>query len=322
MYSNGRNVFVDLNPQYYIEYPTSEELLKAIDVHPKPTTIHVRKTHEYNVAVFLELVYTVRPASIQLNSHSYGVEIPPNLPLTVAQLCLVFKNEWDRIPLVIEYYRKVHGIQRFILYDNQSDSPPPTAVLSLPGVFYQRWDIPYTHTIKDKALIHKDYKGPEKLIIAQNSAYSHCLKFYTQALWTVILDTDEFLVRPPQSPSLNQILAEVPANIQSVMFRGYWAGCNSLSPSDLYTNLQSITHRSKDFCKNKLALRTSYHYFTNCIHNPYFKSLDEIFFLSNEIGYYFFHLYTASTKGRVCSCEKYCCYEDRSLRETVLKFLL
>ena len=315
VYRHNTTVYVDLNPANWIEMP-DKEILEAAALDPAPAQVRIRRTIEYNVAIFMELEFTEPQFSIKIADKIYEVKQPPTLPLVDLQLCLVFKNEWARLPTVLNYYRRTHGVQRFILYDNQSEDPPSAELMAQPDVVYERWSIPYKHTITDKKNLSPTYGGPETIIIAQNSAYSHCLKRYRQATWTMLFDTDEFIVRRRGAEPLISLVQRIPPTIDTILMKGYWAGCNSIKQSEIYNSLNKFARRSQKFCMNKLILRTASHVFTNCIHNPY-PNQGKIVMLSPDRGLYFFHLYTASSKNRPCDCKIYCQVPDRSFQESL-----
>jgi hypothetical protein len=308
-------VYIDLNPAYAIEMPNSA-IRTALEISPIPAEFTIRRTVEYNVAIFAEVKFAVPPYSIIINGKEHLVKQQPPLRPVELQLCLVFKNEWQRVPTVLNYYRRVHGVQRFILYDNQSDSPPPHEILAISDVVYEFWNLSYKHTIADKKNLSESYDGPIEIIIAQNSAYSHCLKRYRQATWTALLDLDEFVVRRRDNLALRKLVAEISPQVHSILVKGYWAGCNKVPQAEIYNSLKKFTRRSQKFCMNKLILRTAEHVFTNCIHNPY-PTNGAIVTLAFDRGYYFFHLYTASAKNRKCDCSIYCQVQDRSLLDSL-----
>ena len=306
-------VYIDLNPTKFIELQNEPNFT----IQPAPTKLILKKTTEYNVAIFLELEFHEIPDTILLDGQLYQVKQQSPLPLVDLQLCLVFKDEWYRIPTVLNYYRRVHGVQRFILYDNQSADPPPADLVSAPDVVYEQWNIPYKHTIQAKENLSPDYTGDDTIIVAQNSAYSHCLKRYRQATWTILFDTDEFLVRRRDNLSLLNLVNSFSPAISTIIVKGFWVGCNSLKRTELYNSLRRITKRSEKFCMNKLILKTADHVYTNCIHTAY-PTRGKTTTLAFERGYYFFHLYTASAKNRTCTCATYCRIQDRSFQESFI----
>jgi len=306
-------VYIDLNPAKYIELQN----LPKFTIQPAPINLNLKRTAEYNVAIFLELEFHKIPTILHIDDQMYVVKPQSTLPPVDLQLCLVFKNEWLQIPTVLNYYRRVHGVQRFILYDNQSTDPVPPEIVSAPDVVYENWNFPYKHTMQSKANLAPNYGGPETIIVAQNSAYSHCLKRYRQGTWTILFDTDEFLVRRRDGPSLLNLVKTLSPKVSTIIVQGYWAGCNGLHQSELYNSLRKITKRSDKFCMNKLIFRTADHIYTNCIHNPY-STKGAIVKLAANQGLYFFHLYTASAKNRVCDCGIYCKTKDKSFQESFI----
>jgi hypothetical protein len=312
VYTDAKTVYIDLNPVNFIELPNSE-IYAILKFHPIPSGQKVHRTTEFNVAIFLELNFDELPAIVEINGVQYKVKHPHDIPPVDLQLCLVFKNEWDALPYVMDFYKRVHGVKRFILYDNQSDAPPPAEISTRADAIYQFWDVPYFHTITNKSALSDDYTGPEKIIVAQNSAYSHCLKRYRQAKWTAFLDTDEFVVRRRDNLPLSSIVNTVPDTIDTIEVKGFWAGCNSFNRDEIFRNLRNFKIRSNKFCRPKLILKTGSHLYTKCIHEAYSTAFS---YLRVNQGYYFFHLYTASAKLRRCECKTYCSVRDKSLSES------
>ena len=220
------------------------------------------------------------------------------------------KNEWDRVKPFIDFYRQVHKVERFIIYDNQSDGRPPNIILDDPGVIIVDWDIPYQLSLS------KPIASPplEWTIAAQNSAYSNCLKKYHDSEWTLLVDLDEFVIDASNQSNLDNLTKKLPESVDTLVFSGYWAGCNSLKPEEISANLDKVILRSKENCANKLMLRTREHFFTRSIHWPYpsLRNFTTIYPDASN-SFYFFHLWTASTKHRECECWKYCSVLDLAL---------
>jgi len=127
VYRDELFVFIDLNPVDYIE-KTPEEIYQ-IEILPKPVSVKLHRTAEYNVAICLQLFYeTADFDKLTFNSEEFTIKPPPAISPVTLQLCLVFKNEWDRINIVLDYYKRTHEVERFILYDNQSDTPIPESI--------------------------------------------------------------------------------------------------------------------------------------------------------------------------------------------------
>ena len=307
---NETSIVIDLNPAKFIEM-TNSEICQYIGHN-----MEIHRTTDYNVAIYGEISLQSDEKTILINNTSYKIrEILP-LHKVTAQLCIVLKDEWHLVLKYIEYYKCVHGIERFILYDNQSTKRDGyDNIVSRDDVIITVWDIPYKYKLIDKSKLESTYDGPEEIIIAQNSAYSHCLKFYRQATWTVLLDLDEFIVRRQSKPSLNSILNNIEPMCNSIYVKGYWAGCNKFQRNEISRNLDKISHRSPEFCKNKIILRTSEHRFTKGIHDFYDTDGSKKK-LSVIDGQYFFHMYTLSPKKRRCFCNKFCSVNDKSFLES------
>jgi len=309
VYRSNKFVYIDLNPANFVEN-SDEEICAKLKLVPEPLAQKLFKSVNYNIAIYLEVTIPDEILSISINGTTYIIKESLILTPVTAQLCLVFKNEWPNIPAVINYYSRVHKVERFILYDNNSEGTPPKEILEDPKIQYIPWTIPYTHT-----LINPPKTGPDWVIIAQNSAYSHCLKRFNQATWTILMDTDEFLVRRRDAPALKTVLESKPTDVNTLVVKGFWAGCNKFTQKEIYNNLNKLSRRGSKFCMNKLILRTSKHKYTDCIHSAYITEGRSETLPVNQ-GMYFFHLYTASAKTRKCECRIYCQIPDKSFMES------
>ena len=315
IYTIGDITYMDLNPAIWIEILNHEIASKFSEIPTNiPNNLEIYRTTSYNVAIFVQFS---KMEEVNFNKKVYKPKVEEFGQPVLSQLCLVFKNEFNRIPNFIKFYKRVHNVDRFLLYDNNSDEKPSTEILEDPSVIYIPWHIPYKHLLKDKTKLGEDYTGPDEIIIAQNSAYSHALKKYHNATWTIFLDTDEFLVRRSGNPSLKTILQTTLETTNTLIIRGFWAGCNKFRKNEIYENLRRISKRGTQFCMNKLILRTSQHMFTDCIHRAY-PTTGSTTMLGFDKGIYFFHLYTLSEKRKGCDCRQYCNHNDRSLIESFL----
>jgi len=303
-------VYIDLNSAIYLEI-SDEEIYAKLNLGPEPLAQKVFRTNNYNTAIFLEVTIPESIHELTINNIVYPISPSPLLSNVTAQLCLVFKDEWHIIPTVVDYYRRVHNVERFILYDNNSESPPPPEILSNPQIHVVPWKISYKHT-----LVPAPKSGPDWIIIGQNSAYSHCLKKFSAATWTILMDTDEFLIRRRGKPALKTILESIPENVATLYVNGFWAGCNKFPRDIIYKNLQKLSRRGDKLCSQKLILRTSKHFFTDCIHKAYTVPDTRAMTLQIRDAVYFFHLYTASAKQRSCVCSTYCNILDKSFSES------
>jgi len=311
IYRQGDIVYADLNSAYFIE-KSDDEIRKILNFGVE---FEIHKTKEFNVAIYISfpLNHTITTITIQNTTHT--IKPPLNSAPVNSQICLLFKNEWNRVPKVLDFYKRTHGIQRFILYDNGEISEPPPEILARSDVIYNHWSQQYKYTLKNRAAFDPQYTGPDTIIVAQNAAYSHCLKRYNQATWTIFIDNDEFIVRRRDGKPLNSILESINSEVNTLIIKGYWAGCNGFHQQSIYENLGKFGKRSKKFCMNKLILRTSAHKFTNCIQSAYPKA-GKSMLLAFGKGIYFFQLYTASQKSRACKCSEFCAFPDKSLIES------
>jgi hypothetical protein len=312
IYTINDKTYMDLNPAIWIEISDHEIQNKFSQNIPSSLEIH--RVLTYNVAIFLKFD---KMETINFNKKDWKIKVIEFETIHLSQLCLVFKNEWSRIPKFINFYKRVHGIERFLLYDNNSSEKIPDELLLREDVIYIPWNIPYKTIIKNKKTLGEDYTGPDEIITGQNSAYSHALKKFSNSTWTLFLDTDEFVVRRSGNPSLKTILETTPSSTDTLILRGFWAGCNKFQKHEIYENLRKISRRSNRFCMNKLILRTNRHVFTDCIHRAY-PTTGTATMLGFDKGIYFFHLYIVSEKRSQCICNTYCNHHDRSLMDSFL----
>jgi len=311
IYTVDNITYIDLNPGIWITIPNHEISSKFTE--QIPVNLEVYRTVTYNVAIYVQFS---KLDQVNFNEKVYFPKVVESKPV-LSQLCLVYKNEAHRISKFIEFYKRVHKVDRFLLYDNNSDSEPSTEILNDPSVIYIKWTVPYKYQLLDKKELFADYTGPDEIIIAQNSAYSNALKKYNTATWTILIDIDEFLVRRSGNPSLKSILESTQPSTDSLILRGFWAGCNKFQKSTIFENLHRISKRGNKFCMNKLILRTSQHKFTDCIHRAY-PTEGSTGMLACEKGIYFFHIYLMSEKRSNCDCRQFCSQNDKSLVESWL----
>jgi len=313
-YGHDDSIFLDLNPCEYIE-KTDNEILAALNIDAA-YQVEVIRTCDFNVAIFVRIIAKDGLDEIKIEGEFYKIN-RVSQELVDIQICVVMKNEWHRLNSFLRFYRKVHNISRFIIYDNQSDEPAPMEFQSDPELVIIKWDIPY-----NLALSSPIASPPlDWTIAAQNSAYSNCLKKYHHSQWTLLVDLDEFIVCKESKNNLLDLTRLLPNLVDTIIFTGFWAGCNGMQDEAITNELDKIILRSSENCANKLMLRTRQHYFTRSIHWPY-PSLRG----GNQIlpdpsnSFYFLHLWTASTKRRTCECWKYCSMLDMTLSNSVKAF--
>ena len=109
VYTVNDKTFIDLNPAIWIEF-TNHEIASKF-TQPSPINLEVHRTTTYNVAIYLKFD---KQEEVNFNQKVYKSKVAESGPAVFTQLCVVFKNEWDRIPNFINFYKRVHNIDRFL----------------------------------------------------------------------------------------------------------------------------------------------------------------------------------------------------------------
>jgi hypothetical protein len=110
--------------------------------------------------------------------------------------CLMYRNEADHLAEWIEFHKLV-GVERFFLYDNESDDHHLEVVA------------PY---LEEGTAVRHAWPGPTSTRIEvstlQARAYDHCISAHrAEARWIAFIDADEFLFSPTGRP-VSEILAD------------------------------------------------------------------------------------------------------------------
>lgn len=296
-YQDGTSIFVDLNPAVWIrrnDTQIRDDLSAAVG--GALGDLRVRRTASHNLAIFAEMPCRGQPW-LEMFGRRLDVGSCDQQPVEL-QSCILFRDSWQDLPAYMEFYRRSHHVQRFILYDNNSGTALPQEIASGGDVICHRWPLPYHVKIEWEGEVRPH-------VAAQNSAYSHCLKRYRSAEWTLLLDLDELLVNPTSNGGfLRGSLAALQPQINAVNVPGFWAGQNVRRLDDI----GGIEDRSSVACNPKVILRTREHGFTQCIHHAYSRPHQQ----TQIPGLYFFHLALVSGKRRSCGWP--CDVRDPGLR--------
>ena len=119
VYTVNDKTYMDLNPAIWIEF-TNHEITSKFS-QQIPNKLEVYRTTTYNVAIYIKFD---NQEEVNFNQKVYKSKVVESGPAVFTQLCVVFKNEWNRIPNFINFYKNVHHIDRFLLYDNNSQESP------------------------------------------------------------------------------------------------------------------------------------------------------------------------------------------------------
>ena len=173
------------------------------------TKIKITFNYQSNESVYLKFIYP------ELNNLEYRCTVKPNKysrkNLAITTLQKNNKLEW--ILNWIEYYF-LHGVQRVILYDNQSDDRQ--------NLIAQLDQIEYDIEI---ILVIWDYKyGPAKSVanqFCQPGSLTHsCLKF-GQENWLINADIDEYIIHQNCEISIAKYLKELDSTTKFIKIDSY-----------------------------------------------------------------------------------------------------
>jgi len=258
----------------------------------------LKKNTSYNIVFFIEFA----PVEGLYTIHIDKLQFQKELFLSVYRIdkvhlqAVVVLNSITK-PLLaqyIDFYKTHHSVDRFIIFDPS----PPEDIIAINAI--KRNDIVYVPFTTMRYFQHNDptITRYTSFVTNENSAFSIALKKY-DAEWTMFFDPRQFI-----KPSLNlaYVLKSLNPNLSAMSVRGYWVGCNTMSPNSI--NIDSISKRSNIECNKHLILRNSKNDFTICIHHPQYNSTT----YNPSIEYiYVFSLKVDST----CQCNQFCTVDDK-----------
>jgi hypothetical protein len=173
---------------------------------------------------------------------------------TEISICSMIKNEANFINEWIEFHKLV-GVQKFYLYDNESDDNTKEILE------------PYIE--KKEVIYHivKNFENPDNIghFAPQREAFWHCIKHYrNKTKFLAVLDCDEFLV-PTMHSNLQEALEEI-SNLffKNKIFSGVccrWvmfgtSGHNTKPDGLVIENYRKRFRGSNPFCKSIVNPRT------------------------------------------------------------------
>lgn len=293
-YKSNGITYIDLHPKDWIEKSESDinkELLIQ-EQDGKKLNFSVVRTSDFFVGIFLKV-----------NSAAFDELIINGLkvPLTSAadealqiQVGIIFRENPSDVTRCIDFYRKSHGIRRFIVYNFSTDESDPSCqeIKKTEGVFYYSWCTDRVTFKTNNPALEFDKNGLVRF--DKNSAINHCLKKYSDSEWTLFVDSDELLVNPSSELHwLEKYLRKLPQSINTVKVRGYLGGKEAFDLMDL----PLIVKRTDKEVKKRLILRTKQHKFTQCIHDVDMKATQQVWLPDA----YFFHLDINTKKKRIAS---------------------
>ena len=309
-YRSGQFTYIDLAPQKWIEKSDDElkSYLSIRDLRGNPVNFSIHRSVNFYVAIFLKIEKFLDD-NLVINKKEVRVTDSVSASPKI-QLGIVFRENPSDVIECINFYKKTHGINRFVVYNFSTEDTESywKEIQDLSGVSYYEWlKSRVTFTTK-KAFLKYDPKGLVRF--DKNSAYSHCLKKYRDAEWTLFVDSDELLINPTSKIGwLERYLDRLPSSVNTIKVRGYLGGKEAF---DL-TDLPFVLKRTEKEVKKRLILRTKYHDFTNCIHDVEAKPSHQVWLPDA----YFFHLDINAKKKRISSLNE--SIHDKSLVKFISK---
>lgn len=290
-YVNNKNTYIHFYPEFV--YLLNHNDFQILDQDSNVREFELKQSLHYNICVFIcipsELFYLKliiqKKTVIELNPQVHNSE------KVFLQSCIVMKDEHSLIYKYIDYHKKYHGVNRFIIFDNNSTNLEDKqkfieyANNDDSDIIYIEFNHPYTFPVK---------RHPGWFIVSQNTAYAIALKKYN-AEFTMLLDLDEYVMN--NNFNLSNFLV---GKNTSFSMNGIWAGCNGIQHRDDFS-IEKIKKISNKPCGQKLILQNKNNDFTSCIHWPQFPNNTKK--IPNAC---FVHMRCLSIKNRVCSCKEYC----------------
>jgi hypothetical protein len=188
-----------------------ELTLETIPISVLGTRLHARGKHIALPPV--ESVTIGHTISIQARK----IKSRPIVPL---QIVTMFKHETDAAILrFIEYYKCV-GIERFILYYNDTPSSRSFEHLQSESVEILYFPCPYKNPLFDPARVERNCFNFAQEFVLAFAAYEH----FPQAQYTLLIDLDEFIAPLPDSDGQIQIRNLLPEleGYDSIRFSNAW----------------------------------------------------------------------------------------------------
>jgi len=291
--------YIHLKPEITYCLPDTDIVL--FDEKNVPISFTVKKSLNFNIAYFLEFDCNLEQ-NVTIHIQSLGIHETVKLARffvrkVFLQSVIVIKNLLQLLPQYIDFYKRYHSVDRFLIFDNNTTSD------KMRSEFLQfaqnRNDVIYIpFNVQYKYYHSRSDITPDHFIVGQNSAYSIALKKY-DAEWSLLFDVDEYL---NVNQNISMVLSKLPKDMSAVTFNGYWTGCNEMNDKNFHYS--KVKFRSINVCKPKLILKNKLNDYTQMIHfsqrvNSTLRS-----------PCFFYHIRNLTLKDRKCQCNEYCVFID------------
>lgn len=294
-YINNEKTYIHFLPQFVYKL----QGIRVTDKNHMNIAYKLLKNNAYNIVFYIYVPFSIKHIFIYVQDtiiELFPKEVPQHT-CVLLQSCIFMKDEYELIYKFVEYHKKYHNVQRFIVFDNNSEKKDEKQKFvdyvrqNSESIIYIEFNHPYSIEITDKHEI-KNNNNCNRMIVAQNTAYSIALKKFN-AKYTMLTDLDEYIAR---DICLNDYLAD---KTESYIIHGIWTGCNQIKDQYEFSP-EKIRYISNEKCNQKLILRNECNDYTVCIHHPQYKNKTKI------LPVIFLHMRSLSLKKRNCNCELYC----------------
>ena len=219
----------------------------------------------------------------------------PNIFIDKKCISTIHLNEYQLIPLWIEYHKKI-GFEKFIIYDNKFNKQQNNSLIN----FYKN-DLYIINANWEYYLVSYGIKSAVGQCIQQN----HCLwKFSPKFL--ALTDLDEYININDCSKIFNE-------NISVLSIPNYFFGCCNKKKYTYNNFILKLIKREryKNKTKHRKCIIQSNYVDLFCVHIPVIW-YNTINYLSYDCGY-LNHYRILSNKKRVCNCNIFCINNDNSI---------
>jgi|GEM_PF-6681416 len=264
-YARGGNLFFDLDPRFWIE-KSDQEIIRffrrSVNRSLNLKGAVVKRTVQYHAAIFLraETPPPNHDEPVLLGAERCFIKKADCAPSFLQVVSLVRSR--SEAQMVIDHWGgELVAPDRFVFYCfNSSCSREVEELTSTSAsITSHLWCLPRMHQVSNPR-IFKSGQEYEFVCININSAYSHCLKYHHEAVWTLFVTPQDRLL--PLNPSPNPLslvssLRELPAEI-----------------SVLNLPLKTSENRTKPIYLP--VFRTCRHVFTACLNWGYAQEEHQI----------------------------------------------
>ena len=297
---NDFNTIEGVNPKHFFNNKFHNEILIVENF----TIDHVASIDGYVIGVSLynkdNVLFSVNELQLEAVCGDF---------LNKKCVSTIHKNEYDLIPLWVEYHKKL-GFEKFIIYDNNYNETMNHTAMS--KIEKYKDDV-YIINANWEYWVNSYGNSSVGQCIQQN----HCIWKYSPR-FLLLSDLDEF-VNIKSEYLFNE-------NISILSIPNYWFGCNNKTKFD-YTNfIYKLTKRTahQNPSGNRKCLIQSNYVDLFCVHIPVVftrlpldesksnQSIKDVVYLNYEDGY-LNHYHILSDKKRPCYCYIHCQVKDYSI---------